>query len=102
MSKKGRPKKPQIIEHLNLSSFQDEIQIFKNYLIDYKADEEPDPKILIHIDKFFSLDIWQQNLFIVYIIFKDKKKTIKEMAQLLDVEWSEVIREIKLIKKQLL
>ena len=106
MSKKGRPKKDRPIEELNYTTFQQDITMFRNYLIDVIEDEETeDPNIPI-IRKFLSMEIWKQNLFIIYLLNKDKhnsanKFTFKGLADLLQVDRSELMRTIREIKKEL-
>lgn len=106
MSKKGRPKIDRPIEELNYTTFQQDITMFRNYLTDVVNDEETeDPNIPI-IWKFLSMDIWKQNLFIIYLLNKDKhntanKFTFKALADLLQVDRSELMRTIREIKKEL-
>lgn len=108
MSKKGRPKKDRHIEELNYTTFQQDITMFRNYLIDVVNDDEietEDPNIPI-IRKFLSMDIWKQNLFIIYLLNKDKhntanKFTFKALADLLQVDRCELMRTIKEIKNEL-
>ena len=103
---KGRPKKDRPIEELNYTTFQQDITIFRNYLIDVVEDEETeDPNIPI-IRKFLSMEIWKQNLFIIYMLNKEKhntanKFTFSGLADLLQVDRSELMRTIREIKKEL-
>lgn len=103
---KGRPKKDRPIEELNYTTFQQDITIFRNYLIDTINDEETeDPNIPI-IRKFLSMEIWKQNLFIIYLLNKEKhntanKFTFAALAELLQVDRSELMRTIREIKKEL-
>ncbi len=103
---KGRPKKDRPIEELNYTTFQQDITIFRNYLIDVINDEETeDPNIPI-IRKFLSMEIWAQNLFIIYLLNKDKhntanKFTFTALAELLQVNRAELMRTIREIKKEL-
>lgn len=103
---KGRPKKDRPIEELNYTTFQQDITIFRNYLIDVINDEETeDPNIPI-IRKFLSMEIWKQNLFIIYLLNKEKhntanKFTFAALAELLQVDRSELMRTIREIKKEL-
>lgn len=103
---KGRPKKDRPIEELNYTTFQQDITIFRNYLIDTINDEEAeDPNIPI-IRKFLSMEIWKQNLFIIYLLNKEKhntanKFTFTTLAELLQVDRSELMRTIREIKKEL-
>lgn len=107
MSKKGRPKKDRPIEELNYTTFQQDITMFRNYLIDVIDDEETeDPNIPI-IRKFLSMEVWKQNLFIIYLLNKEKhnttnKFTFKGLADLLQVDRSELMRTIREIKKELM
>ena len=106
MSKKGRPKIDRHIEELNYTTFQQDITLFKNYLIDTVEDEETeDPNIPI-IRKFLSMEVWKQNLFIIYLLNKDRriksnKYTFKALAELLQVNRAELMRTIKEIKTEL-
>ena len=106
MSKKGRPKIDRPIEEMNYTTFQQDITIFRNYLIDVVEDEETeDPNIPI-IRKFLSIEIWKQNLFIIYMLNKEKhntanKFTFSGLADLLQVDRSELMRTIREIKKEL-
>ena len=106
MSKKGRPKKDRPIEEMNYTTFQQDITIFRNYLIDVVEDEETeDPNIPI-IRKFLSMEIWKQNLFIIYMLNKEKHNTVNKftfssLAELLQVDRSELMRTIREIKKEL-
>ena len=107
MSKKGRPKKDGPIEDLNYTTFQQDITLFRNYLIDVVEDEEEteNPNIPI-IRKFLSMEIWAQNLFIIYLLNKEKhntanKFTFKALADLLQVDRAELMRKIKDIKNEL-
>ena len=107
MSKKGRPKKDRPIEEMNYTTFQQDITIFRNYLIDVVEDEETeDPNIPI-IRKFLSMEIWKQNLFIIYMLNKEKHNTVNKftfsgLADLLQVDRSELMRTIREIKKELM
>lgn len=107
MSKKGRPKKDRPIEELNYTTFQQDITMFRNYLIDVIEDEEmEDPNIPI-IQKFLSMDIWKQNLFIIYMLNKEKHNTVNKftfrgLADLLQVDRSQLMRTIREIKKELM
>ena len=106
MMSKGRPKKDRPIEEMNYTTFQQDITIFRNYLIDVIEDEETeDPNIPI-IRKFLSMEIWKQNLFIIYLLNKEKhntanKFTFAALADLLQVDRSELMRTIREIKKEL-
>ena len=103
---KGRPKKDRPIEEMNYTTFQQDITIFRNYLIDVIEDEEAeDPNIPI-IRKFLSMEIWKQNLFIIYMLNKEKHNTVNKftfsaLAELLQVDRSELMRTIREIKKEL-
>ena len=103
---KGRPKIDRPIEELNYTTFQQDITIFRNYLTDVINDEETeDPNIPI-IRKFLSMEIWKQNLFIIYLLNKEKhntanKFTFSALAELLQVDRSELMRTIREIKKEL-
>ena len=106
MMSKGRPKKDRPIEEPNYTTFQQDITIFRNYLIDVIEDEETeDPNIPI-INKFLSMDVWKQNLFIIYMLNKEKHNTVNKftfsgLADLLQVDRSELMRTIREIKKEL-
>ena len=106
MSKKGRPKIDRPIEELNYTTFQQDITIFRNYLIDVFEDEETEDHNIPIISKFLSMEIWKQNLFIIYLLNKEKhntanKFTFKALADLLQVDRSELMRTIREIKKEL-
>ncbi len=107
MMSKGRPKKDRPIEELNYTTFQQDITMFRNYLIDVIDDEEiEDPNVPI-IRKFLSMEIWKQNLFIIYMLNKEKhnttnKFTFSGLADLLQVNRSQLMRTIREIKKELM
>ena len=107
MSKKGRPKKDSPIEEMNYTTFQQDITIFRNYLIDVIEDEETEDTNVPIIRKFLSMEIWKQNLFIIYLLNKEKhntanKFTFSGLADLLQVDRSELMRTIREIKKELM
>ena len=106
MSKKGRPKIDRPIEEMNYTTFQQDITIFRNYLIDVVEDEETEDINVPIIRKFLSMEIWKQNLFIIYMLNKEKhntanKFTFSGLADLLQVDRSELMRTIREIKKEL-
>lgn len=103
---KGRPKIDRPIEELNYTTFQQDITIFRNYLIDVINDEETEDPNTPIIRKFLSMEIWKQNLFIIYLLNKDKhntanKFTFTALAELLQVNRAELMRTIREIKKEL-
>lgn len=113
MSKqKGRPPKPKYLEELDFTTFQEDITLFRNYLLDASEqstdmfdedDEDPNSPI---IRKFLSMETWKQNIFIVYLLNKEKRIktnsfTFKALAELLKVERGELMRVIKDIKNEL-
>lgn len=113
MSKqRGRPSKLKKLEKLDFTTFQEDITLFRNYLIDVseqKSDifneEDEDPNSPI-IKKFLAMEIWKQNIFIVYLLNKEKRiktnaYTFKALAELLKVERAELMRVIKDIKNEL-
>lgn len=114
MTKRGRPqKKTKDLEKLDFTTFQEDITIFKNYLLDVVNndtedmidEEDEDPNVPI-ISKFLEMETWKQNIFIIYLLNKDRriknnKFTFKALAQLLQVESVELMRVIKQIKKEL-
>ena len=106
MSKKGRPKIDRPIEELNYTTFQQDITMFRNYLIDVVEDEETEDLNIPIINKFLSMEIWKQNLFIIYMLNKEKhnstKFTFSGLADLLQVNRSELMRTIREIKKELM
>ena len=106
MSKKGRPKIDRPIEELNYTTFQQDITMFRNYLIDVVEDEEIEDLNIPIINKFLSMEIWKQNLFIIYMLNKEKhnstKFTFSGLADLLKVNRSELMRTIREIKKELM
>ena len=105
MSKKGRPKIDRPIEELNYTTFQQDITMFRNYLIDVVEDEEIEDLNIPIINKFLSMEIWKQNLFIIYMLNKEKhnstKFTFSGLADLLQVNRSELMKTIREIKKEL-
>lgn len=113
MSKqRGRPSKLKKLEKLDFTTFQEDITLFRNYLIDVseqKSDifneEDEDPNNPI-IKKFLTMETWKQNIFIVYLLNKEKRiktnaYTFKALAELLKVERAELMRVIKDIKNEL-
>lgn len=107
MMSKGRPKKDRPIEELNYTTFQQDITMFKNYLVDVVEDEETEDSNIPIIQKFLSMDIWKQNLFIIYMLNKEKHNTVNKftfrgLADLLQVNRSELMRTIREIKKELM
>ena len=113
MSKqRGRPQKLKKLEKLDFTTFQEDITLFRNYLIDVseqKSDifneEDEDPNNPI-IKKFLAMETWKQNIFIVYLLNKEKRiktnaYTFKALAELLKVERAELMRVIKDIKNEL-
>ena len=107
---KGRPKKIKELETLDFTTFQEDIQLFRNGLIDSLDDELEDDESMLCKDlacKFLKLDTWKQNIFIVYLLNKDKRVnnnlfTFKALANLLQVERSDLMKVIKDIKKELI
>lgn len=111
MSKKGRPKISKELEELTFTIFQRDITIFKNSLIDFvneDSEENENPINKETVSKFLNLELWEQNIFIVYLLNKDKRIkngnqfTFKALAELLKVERAELMRAIKEIKQKLL
>lgn len=113
MSKqKGRPPKPKQLEELDFTTFQEDITLFRNYLLDVSEqntdmfdEEDEDPNAPI-IRKFLTMETWKQNIFIVYLLNKEKRIktnsfTFKALAELLKVERGELMRVIKDIKTEL-
>lgn len=109
MKQKGRPKIIRNVETLDFTTFQEDITIFKNYLIDVVTDvsdeDDEDPNVPI-IRKFLLMENWKQNIFIVYLLSKDKKIknnafSFKALADLLQVERNDLMKVIKNIKKEL-
>lgn len=114
MSKqRGRPPKPKKLEKLDFTTFQEDITLFRNYLIDVSEqnsdifnEEDEDPNNPI-IKKFLAMETWKQNIFIVYLLNKDKRIkngnqfTFKALAEMLKVERAELMRVIKDIKNEL-
>ena len=113
MSKqRGRPPKLKKLEKLDFTTFQEDITLFRNYLIDVSEqnndifnEEDEDPNNPI-IKKFLAMETWKQNIFIVYLLNKEKRiktnaYTFKALAELLKVERAELMRVIKDIKKEL-
>ena len=113
MSKqRGRPPKIKKLEKLDFTTFQEDITLFRNYLIDVseqnndifnEEDEDPNAPTL---RKFLAMETWKQNIFIVYLLNKEKRiktnaYTFKALAELLKVERGELMRVIKDIKNEL-
>lgn len=100
---KGRPKSVKQIEELSFKAFQKEITIFRNSLIDFIDDEDMENQTAKYtITKFLNLDLWKQNLYIVYLLNKDKNFTFTSLADLLQVDRKELMTHIRLIKKEVL
>ena len=98
MKKPGRPKKPDTpIVDLSLSSYQKDITIFRNSLIDCLEEPEYQDKKET-IQKFLSLPLYQQNIFIIYLI---KDATISKLAELLECDRTDIYRIIVNTKKEL-
>lgn len=102
---KGRPKQPKEPEKLNFTSFQQDITIFRNSLIDFLNDEDNENQHSKDvITAFLNKEQWQQNIYIAYLLNKDKKSssfTFKALAELLKMEKSELMQVIRAIKKEL-
>lgn len=98
MSSKGRPKSTKPIQELTFTTFQEDITLFKNGLIDSLEDDDNYNKDIIQ--KFLDLDVWQQNLYIVYVLHK-KTYTLTALADLLQVNKLDLMRTIKSIKNEL-
>ena len=113
MSKqRGRPSKLKKLEKLDFTTFQEDITIFRNYLIDVSQkddnifnEEDEDPNNPI-IKKFLAMETWKQNIFIVYLLNKEKRiktnaYTFKALANLLQVDRGELMGLLKQIKNEL-
>lgn len=109
---KGRPPKPKKLEKLDFTTFQEDITLFRNYLIDVSEqnsdifNEEDEDQNNPIIKKFLAMETWKQNIFIVYLLNKEKQiktnaYTFKALAELLKVERAELMRVIKDIKNEL-
>ena len=104
---KGRPKQTKEFEELNFNTFQEDITMFRNSLIDFLNDDEiENPHSKEVITAFLSKEQWQQNIYIVYLLNKGKKThnnlfTFKALADLLQVERGELLRVIRSIKNEL-
>lgn len=101
MKSKGRPKKKKEIETLKFTTYQDDIILFRNGLLDCLDDENVDEHTKEIVNKFLKMSIWQQNIFIVYLTNQTSHFTFKELAELLQVERNELRRVINNIKKEL-
>lgn len=99
--KKGRPKLNKPIEELTYTTYQEDITLFKNGLIDSITDEETDIDKET-IKKFLNLDLWKQNLFIMYLLNKDKHFTFKAFAELLQINKKELMHAIRDIRNELI
>ena len=101
MSKRGRPKISEEIKQLNLNTYQEDLVLFKNGLIDSLEDEENDDVIAKQtITRFLNMESWKQNIFIVYILNRKKYK-FQDLANVLNVTRTDLIRAINQIKKEL-
>ena len=113
MSKpKGRPRKQKQLEELDFTTFQEDITIFRNYLIDVSQkddsifNEEDEDQNIPLLSKFLAMETWKQNIFIVYLLNKDKRIknnifTFKALADMLQVQRAELMRVIRNIKNEL-
>lgn len=102
MSNIGRPKIDRPIQTLEFTTYQEDITLFRNGLIDSLEDEE-DENLLSKeiIKKFLLMETWRQNLFIVYLLNKKSQFKFKTLAELLQVDRNDLRREINNIKKEL-
>ena len=102
MNSKGRPKTVKAIETLKFTTYQEELTMFKNGLIDSLDDEENEDQFSKEtVKKFLNMEVWRQNIFIVYLLNKHSKFTFKELANLLQVDRVELRRAIVAIKNEL-
>lgn len=102
MTSKGRPKTVKPIQTLTFTTYQEDLTLFRNGLMDSLEDEDNEnPLSKETVLKFFQLDVWRQNLFIVYILNQKSQFRFKELAELLQVDRNELRREIASIKKEL-
>lgn len=107
---KGRPKKIKELEQLSFKCFQEDISMFRNGLLDSLDDEDENNELEFSkrlVSNFLKLDVWQQNLYIVYLLNKDKRVnnnqfTFKALAEMLQVERGELMKALKEIKNQLI
>lgn len=101
MSKRGRPKISEEIKQLNLNTYQEDLVLFKNGLIDSLEDEENDDVMSKQtISKFLNMESWKQNIFIVYILNKKRYK-FQDLADVLNVNRLDLRRAINQIKTEL-
>ena len=99
---KGRPKTVKPIETLTFNTYKEDITLFRNGLIDSMEDEDNESELSKEtIQKFLQLDVWRQNLFIVYILNQKSQFRFKALAELLQVDRNELRRAINDIKKEL-
>lgn len=99
---KGRPKKEEDIKTLDFTTYQQDITLFRNGLIDFLQDDEiENPTGKETIKKFLELEMWRQNLYIVYILNKSSKFTFRALAELLQVDRNELRRALTDIKTEL-
>ena len=100
--KRGRPKKinPTAEQLLaKLGDFRNEIERFKFSFIDAKEEEDCDKKLHKLLENFLKLEVYQQNLYIAYLIIPRKK----DLAKMLDIDvvyLRKIIKEITLCLKQ--
>ena len=100
-NKKGRPRKVQSIEQLSFKTYQSDIQVFKNSLIDSLEEDELTQDQKNIIKQFLEMETWRQNIFIVYILNKKSQFKFKELAEFLKVDRTELRYAINDIKKEL-
>lgn len=102
MMNKGRPKQNKELQELNFTSFQQDITMFRNSLIDFLNDEDiENPHSKDVIRAFLNKEQWQQNIYIVYLLNKDKHFTFKALAELLQIDKGELMKVIRTIKNEL-
>lgn len=99
MGKKvGRPKNPpKQIEDETLSSYRNDIKIFKNSLTDCLEEPEYSDKKET-IERFLALPTYQQNIFIVYLL---EGVSILKLANLLGCDRADIFSIIKNTKREL-
>lgn len=96
-NKVGRPKVPKEPKKQSIADFKDDIQIYKNSLID-ALDEEEYAEHKETISEFLSMPSDEQNIFIAYLI---EGVTITQLAKILKCDRLDVYRIITKTKKKL-
>ncbi len=93
--KRGRKPNPNKITEINFNTFKETITEYKRHISDcISDDEEVNPSLV----KFTQLPVFKQNIFIIYV---EKQLTVKALANLLNVNRTDLLKLIKEVKKEL-